>query len=275
MISFDSYNKVKQQLTKVEALEVAVIEEDIAEGEPYQDGLTTSLQIPVYFSRSRFASWNNDHFVFAMDVFHADFKEGYLFMNCLKNLDIVISRRSKISMVSLPAMQAIYAMQKVSPLQFDDGGRQMEEQLPITFLNAEVGPVGVQQKSSREEALIVLFNSCYVHVPHEHVYLVRSDGKIAESAKRDHLVNGDRLYLIFRYIRQRTYNNFFTSQGPFAWNAEAGTVIPDIIACSDVLAGDHRLIGFVETVEAPKYIRVKLLLSTISNAHVLDIPPSF
>lgn len=299
----------KEPSVAPDAVGKAVMEEDIDRGEACCDGTPTSQQILMYFSQSRFNPLHAHRFVFAVDVYHPDMNESHLFVNCLKDLDIVIGRKTKITMVSLEAMQAIYGMQMVSNLVFDEAGKPTGEKIDVTFLNVQMGPVGVQKNSTAEEALIALYNSTYVHLPHKQTYLVGQDGRIAESRRRDRLLIGDKIYLVFRVVPLSDpprYFSFATSQGRFAWiptwegdefrekvdwrpqsnvvyhngptlarfawSARPGTVYPDIITCDRTLEdGQHRLIGFVETVERESYVRAKLTLSTIFDAKVVDI----
>lgn len=283
MIGFDVYNIQEEKIT--EPLHTneryATANEVMATKRVHgEDEIVCTGAVAMYISNSRFSPSNLYRFVFAVEVMHRDMNEKMLFMACLNDLDIVINRKTAITMVSLQAMQAIYAMQNVTCLTFDDAGKQLTEQMPITFLNAQVGPTGIQQRSMKDDALITKFNSCYVRLPHEHVYRVANDGRIAENekARRSHLCCGDRIYLVFRLVplEDSRYFTFPTSRGHFAWTARPGTVYPDIIACDRELGdGTHRLIGFVETVEYKSHIRMKLLLSTIYDARVIEVPYSF
>lgn len=276
MIGFDVYNGQDQKVTEEMVGRHASSEVTVTTRTVGEDEVECSAAISMYLSGSRFSPYNLSRFVFAVEVLHPDMNEKMLFISCLVDLDIVIGRKSNLTMVSLEAMQAIYAMQGVTPLMFDEHGKELNEQSPITFLNAQLGPKGIQQRSNREEALITIYNSCYVRLPHEYVYRVGKGGRIAENQKRSHLCCGDRIYLVFRLVKETSYHVFNTSHGRFAWTARPDTVYPDIIACDQELEdGKHRLIGFVETVEYKSNVRMKLLLSTIYDAKVIEVLDTF
>lgn len=265
MISFLSYDERKV------ADDTTVL--DPGSSSPYCDDVPCTIQIPMYFEHSRFASINNRQFVFSIFVRSEDFKQGMQYLSCMRELDIVIGRHTTHAIVSLAAMQAIYAIQHISPYVRDRSGAVLPNQeVPITFLDAHLGPIGVQMPSDRKEALLIVQNSCYVRLPHDTTFILSDDGTIVRSKHRT-MRSGDHIYLVFRLVPltapEPHYQSFVTSRGPFAWTADPGTVYPDIICCDRLLTGGHRHIGLVETVEAPRYVRAKLTLSTYHDASIV------
>ncbi len=265
MICFSAYNERKV------SDDAAVL--DAGSSSPYQDDVPCTIQIPIYFDHSRFAPINARQFVFAIHVLSEDFQQGMQYVSCLRELDVVIGRHTSHAMVSLATMQAIYAIQRISPYVRDRNGVVLPNQtVPITFLNAHLGPVGVQMPSDRKEALLIVQNACYVRLPHDTTFVLADDGTIVRARHRT-IRSGDHLYLVFRLVPltapEPHYQAFSTSRGPFAWTAEPGTVYPDIVCCDRLLTGAHRHIGIVDTVEAPHLVRAKLTLSTYHDAAVV------
>lgn len=244
---------------------------------PYVDGVPCTVQIPVYIDLSRFAPINAKQFVFPVDMRTTDFSESHAYYNYRLELDIVIGSRTKVPIVSLSTMQAIYAIQRISPYTRNPAtgiydASTFDPSTALTFLNVHLGPIGVQLPSDRKEALIVASNSTYVRLPHSKTFLLRDDSTIDRRRTRQ-LTNGDHIYLVFRLVPLTEsgprYGDFFTSQGPFVWYADPGTAYPDIITCNRTMMGAHRHIGIVETVESEHVVRAKLTLSSYHNAAIV------
>lgn len=272
MINFASYDV---QAQKSEKNDEGLVIGNGTVVSPYADGVPCTVQIPMYVDLSRFAPINVQQFVFPIDMRTPDFSENHAYYNCRAELDIVIGARTKVPIVSLAVMQAIYALERISPYTRTVGGAyDVATYNPrLTFLNAHLGPLGVQIASDRKEALLVVANSTYVRLPHNSTFRLRDDGTIVRSRTRQ-LMGGDHIYLVFRLVPLSDpgprYRDFVTSHGPFAWTAAPGIAYPDIITTDRLLAGAHRHIGRVETVEAPHVVRALLTLSSYHDAIVVD-----
>lgn len=272
MICFAAYDP---QVQKSEKNDEGVVIGTGTVVSPYADGVPCTVQIPVYVDLSRFAPLNVRQFVFPIDMRTSDWGESFAYYSCRAELDIVIGARTKVPIVSLATMQAIYTIQRISPYtkRLPNGDYDGASYDPsITFLNVHLGPSGVQLHSDRKEALLVVANSTYVRLPSSTSYVLRGEGTIDRKRSRP-LAGGDHIYLVFRLVPLTEpgprYGDFFTSRGPFAWTAMPGAAYPDIVTTDRPLAGAHRHIGRVLTVESPHVVRARITLSSYHNAAIV------
>lgn len=191
----------------------------------------------VVFPDSRYHEANHRQLVFPLAP--SDFKDTkstlYRF-----NLDLAIGKYTALTFVSLRTLQFMFLREgATSP----------------AFLNAALGPAGVQSNTAGTQACIQLYNIAYnMHLPLSDMRCHAPDWTARTMSPLRRAMGGDYVALCFHRLRADKVKVFTFGERKLVAHARAGTVYPVVYICTLPLPGMQILGRIMTVVSAPDNI---------------------